>query len=112
MKRAERALEHLDAPVLDADREASLADVDRLNAWFGGYGLTLRAISHVLRRRRAPEVLVVVDVGGGRGHFARRLQAWARRRGLPVRVIAAGPAAREVEGDALLGWADAPARPL
>jgi len=112
MKRAERALEHLDAPVLDADREASLADVDRLNAWFGGYGLTLRAISHVLRRRRAPEVLVVVDVGGGRGHFARRLQAWARRRGLHARVIVVDREARGVEGDALMVCADATALPL
>ena len=112
MKRAEHVLEHLDAPVPRADREASLADVHRLNTWFGGYGLTLRAISHVLRRRRAPEVLVVVDVGGGRGHFARRLQAWARRRGLHVRVIVVDREARDVEGDALMVCADATALPL
>src|SRR5207247_10878555 len=87
MKRAEHVLEHLDAPVPRADREASLADVHRLNTWFGGYGLTLRAIGRVLRRRRASQALVVLDVGGGHGHFARRLQAWARRRGLPARVI-------------------------
>src|SRR3989442_14326301 len=112
MKRAERALEHLDAPVLDADREASLADVDRLNAWFGGYGLTLRAISHVLRRRRAPEGPCVWDVGGGRGPFAGRLQAWGGRRGLHVRVIVVDREARDVEGDALMVCADATALPL
>src|SRR6266700_67212 len=59
MKRAEHVLEHLDAPVPRADREASLADVHRLNAWFGGYGLTLRAIGRVLRGRRASQALVV-----------------------------------------------------
>jgi len=57
-----------------------LADVDRLNAWFGGYWLTLRAIARVLRQRRASGPLVIVDIGGGRGHFGRRLVAWAGRR--------------------------------
>src|SRR2546426_11933066 len=87
MKRAEHVLEHLDAPVPRADREASLADVHRLNTWFGGYGLTLRAIGRVLRRRRASEALVALDVGGGHGHLPRRLQARARRRGRQVRGI-------------------------
>src|SRR5207245_11106408 len=90
MKRAEHVLEHRDAPVPRADREASLADVHRLNTWFGGYGLTLRAIGRVLRRHRASQALVVLDVGGGHGHFARRLQAWARRRGPRARGLAVG----------------------
>jgi ubiquinone/menaquinone biosynthesis C-methylase UbiE len=112
MKRAERALEHLDAPVPDADREASLADVDRLNAWFGGYRLTLRAISRALRHRRASGALVVVDVGGGQGHFARRLQAWARRRGLRAQVIVVDRETSVAEGGALVIRADATALPL
>jgi len=112
MKRAERAVEHLDEPVPDADREASLADVDRLNAWFGGYWLTLRAISRALRHRRPSGVLVVVDVGGGRGHFARRFQAWARRRGLHARVIVVDRETLGVEGGVLVIRADATALPL
>src|SRR3989441_12225954 len=112
MKRAEHVLEHLDAPVPRADREASLADVHRLNTWFGGYGLTLRAIRPVLRRRRASEALVVLDVGGGHGHFARRLQAWARRRGVQVRVIIVDREASSVGGGTLVVRADATALPL
>src|SRR2546430_14021216 len=81
MKRAEHVLEHLDAPVPRADREASLADVHRLNTWFGGYGLTLRAIGRGLRGCRASEALVVLDVGGGHGHFAGRPPARGGPRG-------------------------------
>lgn len=83
MQRAAGALEHLDRPVAPAERDASLADIDRLNAWFGGYALTLRALDRVTT---SPHVLVV-DVGGGRGDFARRLIARARRRGRPVHVV-------------------------
>jgi 2-polyprenyl-3-methyl-5-hydroxy-6-metoxy-1,4-benzoquinol methylase len=85
MRRAAGALEHLDRPIAAADRDASLADIDRLNAWFGGYALTLRALDSLLKpsSRRA----VVVDVGGGRGDFALRLIRHARRRGRAVHVV-------------------------
>jgi len=33
-----------------ADRDASLADIDRLNDWFGGYALTLKAVWRVAGR--------------------------------------------------------------
>src|SRR5262249_42549392 len=112
MKRAERALEHLDAPVPDADREASLADVDRLNAWFGGYCLTGRGLGRALRRGRVAGALGAVAAGGGRGHFARRLQAWARRRGLQARVIVVDREASRDDGGALVIRADAAALPL
>ncbi len=112
MKRAERALEHLDGPVPAADREASLADVDRLNAWFGGYWLTLRVIARVLRQRQASGPLVVVDVGGGRGYFGCRLRAWAGRRGVDARIIVVDREAMVAEAGALVVRADATALPL
>lgn len=84
MRRAEHAVEFLDRPVPRADREAALRDIDRLNAWFGGYWLTQRAIERLTGG--APSS-TVIDVGGGRGDFARRLARWARRRGRRVRVV-------------------------
>jgi 2-polyprenyl-3-methyl-5-hydroxy-6-metoxy-1,4-benzoquinol methylase len=86
MRRAEGAREHLDRAVAPADRDASLADIDRLNAWFGGYSLTLSALDRALDRMPSRRVRVV-DVGGGRGDFARRLIRHARRRGRPVHVV-------------------------
>lgn len=83
MRRAGGVLEHLDRPVAAADRDASLRDIDRLNTWFGGYRLTLRALDRVAASPRT----VVVDVGGGRGDFARRLIRHTRRRGRAVHVI-------------------------
>jgi ubiquinone/menaquinone biosynthesis C-methylase UbiE len=87
MRRAEGAREHLDRPVAPADRDASLADIDRLNAWFGGYSLTLNALDRALEGVPKPERALVVDVGGGRGDFARRLIRHARRRGRRVHVV-------------------------
>ncbi len=84
MLRAAGALELLDRPVEPAARAASLADIDRLNAWFGGYALTFREI----RRLAAPgRALVVLDVGGGHAAFAVRLVRRARRRGRAIRVL-------------------------
>ncbi len=96
MQRAEGAIEYLDRPVPRADREASLNDIDRLNAWFGGYWLTLREVRRLAGAAAAGPALLVVDVGGGRGDFAHRLIDWARRGGRAVRVVVVD---RECAGD-------------
>src|SRR5215475_11718066 len=78
MRREETAREYLDGPAAPADLAASLDDIDRLNAWFGGYALTLREIRHIAPLVRGRS-FVVVDVGGGRGDLAVRVARWARR---------------------------------
>ena len=60
MKRLEGALEVLDGAVGAADLAATLADVDRLNTWFGGYALTLRRVRRLaaaVPRERALRVV-------------------------------------------------------
>jgi len=81
-------VEWLDRVVPAADRDASLRDVDRLDAWFGGYWLTLRAVRRLVpdaSTARRPRL--VADIGGGRGDFARRAVAWGVRHAQPVRVV-------------------------
>ena len=51
MRRAEGARELMDGPLSEADLTASLADLDRLNRWFGGYALTLARIRRVVVTR-------------------------------------------------------------
>jgi ubiquinone/menaquinone biosynthesis C-methylase UbiE len=93
MRRAEGALEYLDGPLPTAERQATLADIDRLSAWFGGHALTLAALRRAARRVAASRPLIVVDIGGGRGDFARRLLRRARgmRRHLHVVVVDRDP---------------------
>jgi ubiquinone/menaquinone biosynthesis C-methylase UbiE len=86
LARATDAVEVLDRPVAPADRDASLADIERLSAWFGGYALSRRAIEAMLPPGEG-RTWRVLDVGGGRGGFARRLVDRARRRRQPVRVF-------------------------
>ena len=87
MVRAADARERLDGPLSPAARGATLADLDRLNAWFGGYALTLSRIRRVAARLPPGRRLVVADVGGGRGDLAVHVARWARRAGRPVRVL-------------------------
>ena len=87
MKRATDARERLDAPLPSAALRATLDDLDFLNAWFGGYALTLSRIRRAAARLPRGRRLVVVDVGGGRGDFAVNVVRWARHRGRPVRVL-------------------------
>jgi SAM-dependent methyltransferase len=87
MVRAAGARELLDGPLPPADLVASLDDIDRLNAWFGGYALTLAAIRRAAAALPAARPLVVVDVGGGRGDLAARLARWARAARRPARVL-------------------------
>ncbi|HET7340120.1 MAG TPA: methyltransferase domain-containing protein [Methylomirabilota bacterium] len=79
--------ELLDGPLPPAARRATLGDLDRLNAWFGGYALTLSRIRRALTLLPPGRPLRVVDVGGGRGDLAVRVVRLARRLGRPVRVL-------------------------
>ena len=87
MRREACAREMLDGPVPVSDLAATLDDIDRLNRWFGGHALTLREIQRVARRTPADRGLTVIDVGGGRGDFARRVVRWSRAMARPVRVV-------------------------
>ncbi|HEU4370220.1 MAG TPA: methyltransferase domain-containing protein [Methylomirabilota bacterium] len=87
MRRAEHVRERLDGPLPPAAREATLDDLDRLNAWFGGYALTLSRIRRAAAGLDHGRRLVVVDVGGGRGDLAVNVARWARRAGRPVLVL-------------------------
>jgi ubiquinone/menaquinone biosynthesis C-methylase UbiE len=119
MRRAEGVRELMDGPLPEAALAASLADLDRLNRWFGGYALTLARIRAAAAAVVPSRAMIVVDVGGGHGDFARRLVRWARGRRRRLRVIvvdrdaasvarALGPAAPEI----LAVVADATALPL
>jgi hypothetical protein len=87
MKREEHALELLDRPLPAADLEASLGDIERLNARFGGHGLSVREVARAVARLPHDRCALVIDVGGGRGDLARRIVEWARAVHRPVRVI-------------------------
>lgn len=140
MERLAGGVEYLDRPVPATDRDASLADIDRLNAWFGGYRLTFRAVERLLEdpggafsvpsgvspECAAPElparerlggedrgpVPLVVDVGGGRGDLARRLLRRARRRGRALRVVVVDRAPGPTAPGVLRIRADATALPI
>ncbi|RPH77727.1 MAG: methyltransferase domain-containing protein [Candidatus Rokuibacteriota bacterium] len=87
LTRTENAREWLDGPLPAVALSATLDDLDRLNAWFGGYALTLSRVRRVEARLPRGSSLVVVDVGGGRGDLAVNIVRWARRRRRPVRVL-------------------------
>jgi ubiquinone/menaquinone biosynthesis C-methylase UbiE len=104
MRRAAGARELLDGPIAAADRAASFADIDRLNAWFGGYSLTLREVWRLAARAPSNRPLVVADVGGAPAAFARRLVDAAGACGQRVRVIVVD---RDADGLRLAGAAQA-----
>jgi ubiquinone/menaquinone biosynthesis C-methylase UbiE len=115
------AVEHGDRPMAPADLATYLDDLERLNRWFGGYRFTAAAVDRLAGHGAARAPLLVADVGGARGDFARWLVRRARGRGRRVRVLVldrdhtALAAGRErAAGDADVFWlqADAAAPPL
>jgi len=87
MRRAAGARELLDGPVPPADLAATLRDIERLDAWFGGHALSLARVRRAARQVPADRLLRVIDVGGGGGGFARRVARWARRAGRRVEIV-------------------------
>jgi 2-polyprenyl-3-methyl-5-hydroxy-6-metoxy-1,4-benzoquinol methylase len=87
LARETRERERLDGPLPSSALRATFDDLDRLNAWFGGYALTLSRVRREEATLPPGRRLLVVDVGGGRGDLAVNVVRWARRRGRPVRVL-------------------------
>ena len=87
MKRAAGAHEVLDGSLAASELAATLGDIDRLNAWFGGHALTRHQINRLTADVPHDRTLSVADVGGGTAAFAVRLVEWARRRRRPIRIV-------------------------
>jgi ubiquinone/menaquinone biosynthesis C-methylase UbiE len=121
MRRTEGVLEHGDRPMPAADLERYLDDLVRLNAWFGGFALSERAVRRLLGRPAPGRTASVVDLGGARGDLAMRLVRGAHRRGRRLRVVvvdrdedalALGMRAAKPTPDVMFVHADAGALPL
>ena len=89
MERAANALEHLDQSIAASELPRYLDDLDRLNAWFGGYALTRHEIDRAIAGVPRTRATLIVDVGGGRGDLAVRLAHSARAARRRVRIIVA-----------------------
>lgn len=81
-RRAELS-EWMDEPCSRDVMEACLRDLARVNRWFLGYRPVLDWLEKISGRARA-EPLRILDVGCGYGEGLRRIELWARERGLAV----------------------------
>jgi SAM-dependent methyltransferase len=95
--------EWMDEPCSYAEFRACLRDLMRVNRTVLTYRPTLRWLEQFAGRAKAP--LHIVDIGCGAGDMLRRIERWARRRKVAVRLTGidrnpfAARAAREFDGD-------------
>jgi len=109
LRRAELT-EWMDEPCSYAEFRACLRDLTQVNRVVFSYRPTLRWLEQFAVRGRGP--LHIVDVGSGAGDMLRRIEAWARKRGVAVRLTGidlnphAAQAAREfTSSDSRIEWA-------
>ena len=109
---AERAQlsELMDEPCSYAEFRACLRDLMHVNRTVFSYRPTLKWLEQFAGGSDAP--MHIVDVGCGAGDMLRRIEGWARRRKMPVRLTGidrnpfAARAAREFGGaDSSIEWA-------
>lgn len=106
--RSERA-ELLDRPGLDPGELAgNLRDLARINRWFGGTRIVLRALERLVAAQPPGADLWVLDVATGGGDVPLVVARWARRRGLRPRIVATD-LNRRVLAEARRGTAGEPA---
>ena len=77
----------------DRDVAQNLAEMQRINNALGGTRALTRHLYPRLRAGRA-ERQTVIDLGAGGAGIPRRLQAWAARRSIPLRVVGVDHSAR------------------
>src|SRR5205085_10903760 len=81
------------AELLDSDSgtpaevQASLADLSRINRWFGGI-TTLCAMVEQVSRQTGQASLNLLDVGAGTGELAMRAAQRLARRNIELRAVA------------------------
>jgi len=101
-----------------AEISAALADLRRINRWFGGVSTTASMVEHVADKLKA-QSLSLLEVAAGAGHVPQAASVRAQRKGLAVQITLLdrahshlrngfGNGAHAVAGDALaLPFADA-----
>ena len=90
---------------------SALADLDRINRWFGGVGTMVSMLETVARRRQARE-LSMLDVGGAGGDLARAAVQHLGRQGIRLSVAVADRAASHLDPELLGVAGDATALPF
>jgi SAM-dependent methyltransferase len=82
-RRRAELTEMIDEPCTREELRACLRDLERLNRWFLGYRPILQWLDTAASPRTA-EPLHILDVGCGYGDTMRRIERWARARGMAV----------------------------
>ncbi len=107
-RRAELS-EWMDEPCSYAEFRACLRDLEKVNRTVLAYRPTLQWLQQVAGSARQP--LHIVDVGSGGGDVLRRIESWAARRKIPIKLTGidlnpfAAQAAREFSGaDSRIEW--------
>jgi SAM-dependent methyltransferase len=78
-------IDNPDQPI--EDLTASMADVARTNAWFGGTCAVVGHVSALLRDIAVDRPIRILDVGTGSADIPRALVAWGRRHGRLITVV-------------------------
>ncbi len=89
----------------------ALADLDRINRWFGGVGTMVSMLERVARKVGTRE-LSMLDVGGAGGDLARDAAERLRHRGVGVNIAVADRAASHLDASLPGVAADATALPF
>ena len=91
--------------------KTSLADLRRINRWFGGVGTSLRMIEHVARVTRQAE-LSLLEVGAGSGFVPEAVREQMAQGGIRLRVALLDRVRAHMNGNAPAVVADALALPF
>ncbi len=89
----------------------ALADLDRINRWFGGIG-TMVSMLERAARRSGGRALSMLDVGGAGGDLGREAAKRLRRQGIELRVAVADRSASHLDQDMMGVAGDATALPF
>jgi SAM-dependent methyltransferase len=77
--------EYLDEPCDRDVLRVYLRDLERVNRWLLGYRPVLDWLDGFATKKNG-RVLRILDVGCGYGDVLRRIERWARKRGIPVKL--------------------------
>ncbi len=78
--------ELLDQPGIPfADIEQNMRELDFINRWLGGHGISCSGLKQLLQEKRTGELLHIAEIGCGNGNNLVAIDRWCRTQGINAR---------------------------
>jgi 2-polyprenyl-3-methyl-5-hydroxy-6-metoxy-1,4-benzoquinol methylase len=70
-----------------ADIEQNMRELNVINTWLGGHGITIKGVQQLLQHSRKKQPVTICEIGCGGGDNLHAIEKWCHKKGIAVNFI-------------------------